>query len=295
MRMSRAVLVALCLALLLPATALGQGSRGGSAKDWVTVTGPVTVGPNQTVGNLIVIDGDVRVDGRVRGDLVAVYGDVRLSGTVGGDLITVAKQAVLTPGAHVGGNLSYFGERPVVAPGAKVEGDVTRVTQITDPLGFVGFFALWLAVSVSALVLGLLMLWLAPAALDATMRAVTTRPWATIGWGVLLFFGLPVLALLALITLVGAPLGVALGLALWPLYAMGYTTSAWLLGRRLLRPPRGRVLAFFTGLVILRVVSLVPWIGGVIWLVGTVVGLGALAVALWEARRTAVGAQPASA
>jgi hypothetical protein len=295
MRMSRAVLVALCLALLLPATALGQGPRGGSAEDWVTVTGPVTVGPNQTVGDLIVIDGDVRVDGRVRGDLVAVNGDVRLSGTVGGDLITVAKRAVLTPGAQVGGDLSYFGERPVVPPGARVEGDVTRVTQITDPLGFVGFFALWLAVSVSALVLGLLMLWLAPAALDATMRAVTTRPWATIGWGVLLFFGLPILALLALITLVGAPLGVALGLALWPLYAMGYTTSAWLLGRRLLRPPRGRVLAFFTGLVILRVVSLVPWIGGVIWLVGTVVGLGALAVALWEARRAAVGAQPASA
>jgi hypothetical protein len=292
--MRRAVLVALCLALLLPATALGQGGGGGSAQDWVTVTGPVTVGPGQSVGDLIVIDGDIRVAGRVRGDLVAVNGDVRLSGTVGGDVITVAKRAILSPGAQVGGNVSYFSERPVIAPGARVAGDVTRVSEITDPLGFVGFFALWLAVSVSALVLGLLMLWLAPAALDATMRAATTRPWATVGWGVLVFFGLPLLALLAFITLVGAPLGVALGLALWPLYAMGYTTSAWLLGRRLLRPPRGRVLAFFVGLVILRVVSLVPWIGGVIWLVATVVGLGALAVALWEARRQAAGVQPAA-
>jgi hypothetical protein len=286
--MSRAVLVALFLSLALPAAALGKGP----GDDRVSVTGPVTVGSDETVGDLVVIDGPVRVAGTVRGDVVAVNGDVRLTGTVEGDLITVAKRAVLAPGARVGGDLSYFSERPVVPAGATVAGDVTRVTDITDPLGFVGFFALWLAVSFSALVLGLLMLWLAPAALDATMRAVSTRPWVTIGWGVLLFFGLPVLALLAFVTLVGAPLGVALGLALWPLYAMGYTTSAWLLGRRLLGPPRGRVLAFIAGLVILRLVSLIPWIGGPLWLIATIVGLGALVVALWEARRRVAGAQP---
>jgi hypothetical protein len=148
----------------------------------------------------------------------------------------------------------------VVPAGATVEGDVDRlsVDEITDPVGFVGAAAVWIAVSVSALVLGLLLLWLAPRALEAAFAAASTSLGATIGWGLLLFFGLPILAVIALVTLVGIPLGVALLLALLPLYAIGDTTSAWLLGRRLVGPPRGRVLAFLAGLAILRVLAIIP-------------------------------------
>ena len=55
--------------------------------------------------------------------------------------------------------------------------------------------------------------------------------------GLAVFFGVPAAAVLALITLVGIPLGIALLLALLPLYAIGYTTSAWLLGRAIVRRP----------------------------------------------------------
>ena len=77
----------------------------------------------------------------------------------------------------------------------------------------------------------------------------------------------------------------ALLLALLPIYAIGYTTSAWLLGRRLVRPPRGRVLAFLAGLAILRILAIIPIVGGIVWFAATVVGLGALLVATWRARR----------
>ena len=107
----------------------------------------------------------------------------------------------------------------------------------------------------------------------------------TIAWGLLLFFGLPILAVIALVTIVGIPLGVALLLALLPLYAIGYTTSAWLLGRRLVGPPRGRLLAFLAGLAILRLLAIIPVLGGIVWFGATVVGLGALMVATWRARR----------
>lgn len=73
-------------------------------------------------------------------------------------------------------------------------------------------------------------------------------------------------------------------LAALPLYAIGYTTSAWLLGRRLLGPPRGRVLAFLAGLAILRVLAIIPIFGGIVWFAATVDGLGALLVATWRAR-----------
>ena len=51
------------------------------------------------------------------------------------------------------------------------------------------------------------------------------------------------------------------------------------------RPAAGRVLAFLAGLAILRVLALIPILGGIVWFAATVVGLGALMVAIWRARR----------
>jgi hypothetical protein len=288
--MRRAVLLTFCLLLAAPAVAAGAGpdSRG----DRVVITGPVNVRPGEAVNNVVVFDGPVRVAGDVRNDVVAVDGDVRVTGRVHGDVITVARRAVIAPGARVDGDLVYGNQRPVVAAGATVTGDTTRINNITDPLGFVGFLALWLAVTISALVLGLLMLWLTPGALEATRRAAGEHTLASIGWGLVVFFGLPLLALVAVASLVGAPLGVALALALWPLYAVGYTMSAWLLGRRLLGPPRSRILAFLLGLVLLRGLSLIPFLGGILWFGGTVFGLGAVVVALWDNRRRYTDAPP---
>jgi cytoskeletal protein CcmA (bactofilin family) len=283
----RRVALALLILAVTPASAAGQAANGSTGGDRVVITGPVTIDRGETADDVVVIDGPVSVAGRVRGDLVVVSGRLRISGTVDGDVVAVADRATLAPGARIGGDLIYGDKRPVVPAGATVEGDVDRVSvgEVTDPVGFIGAAAIWIAVSVSALVLGLLLLWLAPRALDAAFAAASTSLGLTIGWGLLLFFGLPILAVIALVTLVGIPLGVALLLALLPLYAIGYTTSAWLLGRRLVGPPRGRVLAFLAGLAILRVLAIIPILGGIVWFAATVVGLGALLVATWRARR----------
>jgi cytoskeletal protein CcmA (bactofilin family) len=282
----RRVALALMILAVTPASAVGQADDSFTG-DRVVITGPVTIDRGQTADDVVVIDGPVSVAGRVRGDLVVVNGRLRISGTVEGDVVAVADRAALAPGARVGGDFVYGDKRPLVASGATIGGDIQRVSvgEVTDPVGFIGAVALWIAVSVSALVLGLLLLWLAPRALDAAFRAASTSLGATIGWGLLLFFGLPILAVIALVTIVGIPLGVALLLALLPIYAIGYTTSAWLLGRRLVGPPRGRVLAFLAGLAILRILAIIPIVGGIVWFAATVVGLGALLVATWRARR----------
>lgn len=283
----RRVALALVILAVAPAGAAGQAADGSFSGDHVVITGPVTIERGETADDVVVIDGPVSVAGRVRGDLVVVNGRLRISGAVDGDVVAVAGRTSLAPGARIGGDLLYGDERPLVPRGATVGGDVDRVNvdEITDPVGFIGAAALWIAVSISALVLGLLLLWLAPRALAAAFAAASTSLGPTIGWGLLLFFGLPILAVIALVTLVGIPLGVALLLALLPLYAIGYTTSAWLLGRRIVGPPRGRVLAFLAGLAILRVLALIPIVGGIVWFAATVVGLGALLVATWRARR----------
>jgi hypothetical protein len=140
--------------------------------------------------------------------------------------------------------------------------------------------------SVSTLLLGLALLWLAPRALEAALEVARTSTGAAIGIGLAVFFGLPAVAVLLMITILGLPLGIALLLALLPIYALGYTTSAFLLGRAIVKPPRGRIPAFLAGWGILRVIALVPGLGALAWFGATVFGLGALTIALWRSRRT---------
>ena len=73
-------------------------------------------------------------------------------------------------------------------------------------------------------------------------------------------------------------------LALVLLYSIGVALAAFALGRLIWREPRGRLLAFAIGWAILAAVSLIPWVGVLVWLAGSVFGLGALIVAVWRAR-----------
>jgi hypothetical protein len=140
------------------------------------------------------------------------------------------------------------------------------------------------------LVLALLLLALAPRGLDAIDATWRTAVWPAVGWGVLLLIGLPLVALLAFVTLVAIPFGFGLALALFLIYALGYVVAAWLLGRRILGPPRSRIVAFLAGLGILRLLALIPFVAGVLGAIAVVVGLGAIVVTLWRARRLAPAA-----
>jgi hypothetical protein len=230
----------------------------------------------------------VRIAGRTTGDVVSVSGPVHVTGRVDGDLIAVSDRAILGRGARVGGDLHYGDERPVLARGASVGGEISKENwgDASSGWGWVSAVWWWLAVTVSTLVVGALLVWLAPGALHAAERAVREHLGAAVGWGVAIAIGVPLLAVLALVTLVGIPFGVALLLAAIPVLLVAYTTTAWTVGRRVLRnrspSPWAALLA---GWGILRLLALIPIAGALVGIAATVVGLGALAMALWQARR----------
>src|SRR4051794_27194749 len=164
MRRLLAMFACLLIALVLAAPAQAKGGD-----DRVVVEGPVTIGPREVAGDVVVVHGDVTVAGRLTGDLVVVSGKLRLNGSVHGDVASIADRAVLGPRARVGGDVLYGDEKPVVAPGARVDGDVKRVNfdKATGGLGLAVGFGIWLAITVSALLLGVLLLWIFPRAAAA--------------------------------------------------------------------------------------------------------------------------------
>jgi hypothetical protein len=143
------------------------------------------------------------------------------------------------------------------------------------------------AVSVSLLLLGLLLVLLAPRAADAIAQAWRTGTGPAVGWGLILLVGLPLLGVLAAVTVVGIPLALVLLFALGLLYSIGYVAGSLVVGRLIVKTPRSALLALLVGLLILRLLALIPIVAGIVGAIATVIGFGSIAVALWRARRPA--------
>ena len=191
----------------------------------------------------------------------------------------------VAPGAHIGGDL-VTNEEPTVAKGATIDGRIRHVSNINfTGYSFVFHLLVWLAYTVSVLVLGLLLVALLPGPVESAARAAADRVGASIGWGALLLFGLPLASVLVMVSLVGIPLGLSLLLACWFLFTAGYTVGAFAIGRMLIKPPRGRFKAFFAGWGICRAAGLIPILGGLAWMGVAILGLGAVCVAVWRSRR----------
>jgi len=103
-----------------------------------------------------------------------------------------------------------------------------------------------------------------------------------IGVGIAAFILLPTIAVALTISVLGTPLGLILLLLLIPLFAIAYVSSAFALGRLILKG--SRILAFVVGLLILCVLTIVPFLGALVGLLATIFGLGLLFTTLFRAR-----------
>jgi hypothetical protein len=262
----------------------------------VVINGDVTVERTEAAKGVYIAHGDAHIAGFVDGDVVVLNGDATVSGRIDGDLVALTGRARLLPRANVTGDIAYADERPRIAPTATVGGKVEKADwgDWSGAFPLIGAFVLWLAMSISAAVLGILLLLIAPRAADAAFERAKGRVGPVIAIGIAIFIVLPVAAFLAAITLVGLPLALALGLALLPLAAVAYVTSAWALGRAIVKPPRERILAFLAGLAILRAIALVPILGLLVWLAAVIFGLGLLGAAIGAAREPAPARAPGS-
>jgi cytoskeletal protein CcmA (bactofilin family) len=274
-----AVIALLVFCWVLPASAFAAGP-----KERIVIVGDVLVDRGQTTKDVVVADGDITVRGTVDGDVVAANGDVAIRGHVTGDVVTFAGTTTLGRRAQVDGDVAYGDKKPRVAPGAQIGGKVKKFKAEDLGGGAIALrIGLWLAVTISALVLGLILLALFPKAADAVARTAKARTGRSFLVGVLLFVLIPIIGVIALITVIGIPLGAGLLLAMLPIYGLAYTASAFVVGR-LVSKQGARILAFIIGLVVLRVLALVPFLGGIVWFLATILGLGALFVAAQRAR-----------
>lgn len=277
------------MALAAPAAGAAGAGADPDGSAVVVISGDVTVARGEKVDGVFIVSGDARIAGEVDGDVMVLSGDVLLSGRVDGDLFTADGSSRLLPSAEVTGDVQYGDEHPTVSLDARVHGDVTKQDwpDAGDLVSWIGGVVIWLAITLSLLVFGALLLLIAPRAADAIEARSRERIGPTIAVGVAIAIVLPLLAIVAAITIFGIPLALGIGLALAPLGATAYVASAYVLGRRMVGPPRHRILAFLAGLAVLRIAAIAPLLGTLVGLAALLFGLGLIGATIGAAREPA--------
>jgi cytoskeletal protein CcmA (bactofilin family) len=243
----------------------------------------------EVVGNAAAAGATVSVDGKVGSDVASAARDFVLRGDVTRNVLTTAQTVTLLAPATVGGNLiARVGDldKVTVASGATVRGNIDK--QVTEAMReraargnrylSPSFYAWQLVRLGAAFLSGLALLWLFPGLQTASLADAGDAVKAGL-FGLVAAIVLPVGALIACITVVGLPLGI-IGAIVWLLgLYFAKTVVAQLIGRTLFRSPHGvphYAATLLAGLVIVIIAINLPWIGWLVGLVLTLVGLGML-------------------
>lgn len=260
----------------------------------------VVIRPEARVGGDARLTGaTVNVAGQIAGSMQIAAREAILSGNVAGDVEFWGERLEIAPGARIGGALRHQGPTPpIVADDAVVTGGIA--TQIDEDVGggWPGQVAAWVGY------LGLLAFGavLAAALPGFSARAATTgreRFGFSLLIGLAMLVGLPILAVLCLVTVIGAPLGIVLFLLYFALLPVGYVAAGFALGdagaRRLsfdLDSTGRRVLVYAAALAVLLLLAALPFVGWLVSLAALLIGLGAATIAFVRLLR---GAPPARA
>jgi hypothetical protein len=281
-------------AVLATPAAAANGDDELTDSDQIVMNGRLVVAEGETVDTAVLFHGSATIDGTVTKSVVVFDGPTEISGHVQQDVFVFNGAVTVRSGAQIDGDL-VTSETPNVESGATVAGQQQRISTRFDAgaFGVASRFAWWLGYSVSTLVLGLLLLLFAPGLDAAIVRAWRERTGPSIGFGALVFFLLPIAAIILLLVVVAIPLGLFTLLALGLLYTVGYVAGAHAIGRLLVRSPTtSRFVAFLAGWAVLRLLGLVPVLGGLAWTLASILGLGVLWVA---SRRAAAEPMPVPA
>lgn len=242
-------------------------------------------------GNSIAIGEEVEFHGNVGRDLVAAAGRATLYGNVGGNLRGYGATMELTDSARIGGDLTLrtkTEDSAIIDPSATIGGATNLSVWPEEPNRYAtaDFYLGKVLQILAAFLTGLVLLRLLPA-LGRGELAGGSEALVTAAIGVLILIATPVLAVVAMITLIGAPIGL-MTFALWlaTLYAAGIVIACYI-GRLILPNRESPTLPLLLGLTLLVVVTNVPFIGGPVQLVAGILGLGMIGQWLrevWAAR-----------
>ncbi|MBI5037609.1 MAG: polymer-forming cytoskeletal protein [Candidatus Kerfeldbacteria bacterium] len=260
----------------------------------VTVAGEtITLDDEATIGWSIIAGGrTLQLNGPIGGNVSLAGEAVSISNTIGSNVdVTLGEKGRITLGdsAVINGDFTYRGTQAAnVSTAAVITGNTvhrqfnanlefdkdffTRAWILSELIGLFGL-----------LLVGTIVVSIASERIESTMKRMQVEPVIIMLWGLLLFIAVPILSVIAMMTLIGLPLGlISLGCYLLAIYLskifVGTLLGTWLLNRNGKTTPF--IWRMMLGTLIVVALANIPTIGWTVSLVSSIWFLGTLWVIL---------------
>lgn len=240
--------------------------------------------------NVVRVGEDMEVhEGLVLDDVVVIGGNLTVNGVVRGDTVVIGGNLIVGQYAKVLGDTVVLFGKIVKAPGAEIVKNVVEVPLDKGILAiFAGLFSimgLWtlglfgLAMVMSFVVLLPLIAIIFTANVGRTSFYVQTHPWKSCYYGFIVALLLVPVNLFLAITVIGLPLIPLVVIVLCAAILFGYTVMCQFVGLKFFKAIKKKgqpmVIEVIVGLLILWAVAMVPFVGWLIKAFIWLTGLGA--------------------
>jgi len=245
--------------------------------------GDVILDSGAVIGrNAYLIGGTIKVSGAVKGGLLATGGSVELDGPIGQDVEVASGSLRIGPHARITGNLRYRVSGDVkIDPAAQITGKVTALPASKRP----GVFGvLW---TFGGLLAGVVIVLMIPRFIAEATDELQVHPVRSVVVGFVGAIAAAIAIIIAAVTVIGLPLALVAVTVLIFLGSMSAMPAAVWIGEKILhgRTLLGRqstLVNFFLGGLVLMILGIIPVVGGIVTLIATCIGFGAVLMAAWS-------------
>ena len=244
----------------------------------------------QVTRDAVLIGEDVIVQGRIDGNILILAKRATLKGQVGGNARIIAEDIEILSGAKIAGDLVYSSsEELILSPAVELGGELKKKA-------FAGFrlprptpqqiATRQILFCVAAFIASLPLFVLFPNYVSRCLRLARGDVWKCSMAGLVGFCLMPMLGFFAFLSLIGIPLSLVIFCVYATLVYLSKPIVALALGSMLFKastqgPIRRIFSTLFIGLVLLYILFAIPIVGGTMWFLASIIGLGAMLLSLF--------------
>ncbi len=255
----------------------GKTAVYGNIEDDMMIAGSeVLTSANTTIGGDLLCSGnEMIILSTVKGDLEAKGDNLRMGGNILGDALIDVREYTEMSGARIEGNLTSETQKLQEQTDSRDKKEQSGLSFLTILLKAMEYLFL--------LTIGVISILLLPKLTSDIAARIQKAPLTCMGAGLLSTIGAIFGAIVLMITVIGIPLGLLLLLILiFLLFIAKIYTGLWI-GQWLSRRSGKEYTPWkelALGLFILLMLTWIPWIGGLISAVATLLGIGGFYLAL---------------
>lgn len=275
----------------------GQVTVSGNVQQNATlVAGNVQLSPSSVInGNVVIAAGNADSHGSIKGNAKILASNVRFSSHVNGNVTAYVGEIRVTSKGFIGGALDYRSNEPAwIDDRAQIKGPIEYHPSLLHSLMdwpwlkglIIGSKIVALAMNfLFTMAFGWILIRMFPSKLSRTIDVLNTKTLNCLRSGIIVLIVVPLLALLLLITVLGAPFAVALvALNILGFYTAKIFFILWIATTLFSRwhIKRSKMFTLAVGLAAYYIITMIPYIGMGVTIVAMLLGMGAIVLAQTE-------------